>query len=111
VNSGKDEVDFWWQSPGHFRANTARLVRVCDELGQAFSRSFVEESFAGEVGDLPQLLPVASKAESAMKEIEARVIVFLESARDDDDGDCEIHVAEFTDYDKPIAPDEEVLLV
>lgn len=40
-----------------------------------------------------------------MKEIEARVIVLLESARDDDDGDCEIYVAELTDYDKPIAPD------
>ncbi|MEP7297852.1 MAG: hypothetical protein ABI702_16835 [Burkholderiales bacterium] len=113
TDAGKDEAeaDFWWNTAGHFRTHAEQLVRTCDEQSEILSKSLVEESLVGEVGDLPQLLPRASDAQVAVAEFEAAVIRVLESAWDDDDDDCEIHVAEFADYDAPIAAGEEVLLI
>ncbi|HAM22392.1 MAG TPA: hypothetical protein DCQ04_08970 [Actinobacteria bacterium] len=94
-----------------FRIMAAQLHETCVVHHAKFTRAKVEECYAGEVGDLPELVPTAVNSKEALDVIEDRLLEIFEPPVDEDEAEREIFVADFTEYYEPLPSGKVVRLL
>jgi hypothetical protein len=109
VRAAEGNVDL--EMSAQFRTMAAQWYETCVVHKAKFAHAKVEECFAGEVGDLPELAPTAVNSNEALDGVKGRLLELFEPPVDEHEAEREVFVADFTEYYEPLPTGKVVRLL